>query len=60
MNIDARRDIMTTENHRLQSEPPEGDPKTIDRELKRQDEKLDRESERTEQGVDLDPKKRID
>ncbi len=51
---------MTTENHRLQSDPPEGDRKTIDRELERQDDKFEDEAEPTEQGVELDPKRRID
>jgi hypothetical protein len=54
--------MMTTEKsaapHRLQQDPPEGDRQTIDRELAKQDEAEDEEA--TEQGVDLDPKRRID
>lgn len=47
----------TAEPHRLQPDPPEGDRQTIERELAKQD---DPDEEPTEQGVDLDPKRRID
>lgn len=52
---------MTTEKaaepHRLQPDPPEGDREMIERELAKQDSP---EDEPTEQGVELDPKRRID
>lgn len=51
---------MTTKNNRLQPDPPEGDRQTIDRELERQGDKGEEEAKPTEQGVDLDPKRRID
>jgi hypothetical protein len=38
-----RNDIMEAENHKIQVEPSEGDRDTIDRELKRQDEKMEKE-----------------
>jgi len=45
---------------RLQPDPPEGDRQTIERELAKQDGSDSSEDEPTEQGVDLDPKRRID
>lgn len=56
-----RRLIMPTktsaEPYRLQPDPPEGDRQTIERELAKRD---SAEDEPTEQGVELDPKRRID
>lgn len=49
----------TAEPHRLQQDPPEGDRQTIERELENQDDPGS-EDEPTEQGIDLDPKRRID
>lgn len=48
----------TAEPHHLQQDPPEGDRETIERELAHQD--VAEEGEPTEQGVELDPKRRID
>ncbi|MDH4442719.1 MAG: hypothetical protein QE284_20350 [Rhizobium sp.] len=51
---------MNTNSHRPQPKPPEGDRETIARELKRQDKNREKETGPTEQGVELDPKRRID
>lgn len=51
---------MNTNSHRLQPDTQESDRKSIARERKRQDESREEETEPTEQGVELDPKRRID
>jgi hypothetical protein len=52
--------VMSTNSHRLQPHTQEGDHKTIAGERKRQGAKREEETEPTEQGVELDPKRRID
>ncbi|RKE77578.1 hypothetical protein [Rhizobium sp. AG855] len=51
---------MINEKRRQQPDPKEGTAKTDDRDLQRQDGERVDAAEPTEQGVDLDPKRRID
>lgn len=50
----------TTEGHRLRQEPRKGDQQTIEREHVDDDALQTPEEGPTEQGVALDPKRRID
>jgi hypothetical protein len=51
---------MSTNSHRLQPDTRESEHKTVAPERKRQDANREEETEPTEQGVELDPKRRID